>query len=362
MPDLTFVLPHWLYWSGLAAFPLLAMALVRRQRLAGPRPAVTLAVGYLLLITAGFAGIHRFYVKNWRGVIYLPFVVAIVVANIESRASREVISAAESQVMIAQFDVDRARAAVDAGDEDAGAKLEAGRAELTRAEAAKGAAAATFDQWAGIARTVAIVIGILLLFDAIRLPALARLCNQREPAIPVPEPVAPPVAPARPASIVRHFETLSRWTGEYVAYWSVIAVFAYYYEVVARYLFNSPTNWVHESMFLMFGMQYLIAGAYAYLTDSHVRVDIFYARLSRRGRAATDLLTSVFFFIFAGTLLATGWVFLMDSVGVWEVSFTEWAIQYWPVKITIAVGAGLILIQGLAKMLRDLAILVAREA
>ena len=64
----------------------------------------------------------------------------------------------------------------------------------------------------------------------------------------------------------------------------------------------------------MFGMQYLIAGSYAMLTESHVRVDIFYARFSRRGKAITDLLTSVFFFIFAGTLLATGFIFASDSM------------------------------------------------
>jgi TRAP-type mannitol/chloroaromatic compound transport system permease small subunit len=147
-----------------------------------------------------------------------------------------------------------------------------------------------------------------------------------------------------------------------VAYWSVIAVFVYYYEVLARYIFNSPTNWAHEGMFLMFGMQYLLSGAYAYLTDSHVRVDVFYTRLSPRGKALADLLTSVFFFIFAVTLLGTGWIFMMDSIDVGEVSFTEWAIQYWPVKITIALGAVLIILQGVAKLVDDIAILATARA
>ena len=87
--------------------------------------------------------------------------------------------------------------------------------------------------------------------------------------------------------ITRGIEAVSRFSGEFVAYWSVIAVFAYYYEVVARYIFNSPTNWAHEGMFLMFGMQYLMSGAYAYMSDSHVRVDVFYARFSpQTGRAS----------------------------------------------------------------------------
>ena len=40
MPSLTFILPHWLYWSGLIVFPLIAAYLVRRASPAkpGPRP------------------------------------------------------------------------------------------------------------------------------------------------------------------------------------------------------------------------------------------------------------------------------------------------------------------------------------
>ena len=144
-------------------------------------------------------------------------------------------------------------------------------------------------------------------------------------------------------------DRVSLFTGEFVALWSVFAVFVYYYEVIVRYVFNSPTNWAHEGMFLMFGMQYLVAGAYAMLTESHVRVDIFYANYSPRGKAFVDLLTSVFFFIFAGTLLATGWIFAADSVRQGEVSFTEWAIQYWPVKIVIVLGAVLLILQEIGR-------------
>jgi TRAP-type mannitol/chloroaromatic compound transport system permease small subunit len=149
-------------------------------------------------------------------------------------------------------------------------------------------------------------------------------------------------------------DKLSYYTGEFVSYWAVIAVFVYFYEVVARYVFNSPTNWAHEGMFLMFGMQYLIAGSYAMLTDAHVRVDIFYAEWSPMRKAVVDLLTSIFFFIFAGTLLATGYIFAMDATRVGEISFSEWEIAYWPFKWAIFVGGVLLILQGVAKLARDL--------
>ena len=157
-------------------------------------------------------------------------------------------------------------------------------------------------------------------------------------------------------------DTLSTKVGQYVAWWAVIAVFIYYYEVFARFLFNSPTIWVHESAFLMFGMQYMLSGAFAYREDQHVRVDVIYAKFSPRGKAVADIITSVFFFIFVGTMFWTGARFAMDAVQVGEHSFTEWGIQYWPVKLAIPIGAGLLLLQGISKLLKDIMIVTRKAA
>ncbi len=154
---------------------------------------------------------------------------------------------------------------------------------------------------------------------------------------------------------------LNGYAGEFVAYWSLLAVGGYYYEVMASYVFNSPTNWAHEAMFLMFGMQYLIAGGFVLREGAHVRVDVVYMHFSNRGKAIIDLITSVFFFIYVVTLMITGWTFFKDSFNVGEVSFTEWHIQYWPVKIALPLGAALLLLQGIAQLLKDIAIVFNPE-
>ena len=78
-------------------------------------------------------------------------------------------------------------------------------------------------------------------------------------------------------------------------------------------------------------------------------------------KALVNVLTSVFFFIFCIVLFWTGWVFAADSIGVWEVSFTEWAIQYWPVKMTLSVGALLLLLDGITKLIKDLIVLFGKR-
>ncbi|CAM3870107.1 TRAP transporter large permease subunit [Vreelandella rituensis] len=156
---------------------------------------------------------------------------------------------------------------------------------------------------------------------------------------------------------------ISGFFGRYVAYWSLIAPFVFAYEVLMRYAFNSPTNWAHESMTLMFGMQYLLAGAFALREGGHVRVDILYSRAKPLNKTALDLLTSVFFFIFTIALLTTGWKFFSQSVSDAyffgssysnEVSFTEWAVQYYPVKFMLFFGGLLLLLQGIAQLIRDI--------
>lgn len=365
MPDLEFVLPHWLYWAGLVAFPLIAMALVKRASAKGGTNQTNLGVGYLCLITGGFVGMHRHYLKNVLGFLYLIPFIGILVCNTSGRDARIVLSQVKNDILSYEFEVKHFGKRVADGYDDQD-KLTAAQTALETAQKSVTEAQETVVFYNDLAGWLAIAIAVGLLIDAILLPRMVARYRETEPV----RADDPPVDDNRidlsgKPAWYRPIAHLSRLSGEFVAYWCVIAVFVYYYEVLARYVFNSPTNWAHESMFLMFGMQYLICGAHAYLTDSHVRVDVFYARFSRRKKALADIATSFFFFVFAGTLLITGWIFAMDAMrqmsgpsASWEVSFTEWAIQYWPVKLAMVLGALLLVLQGLAKLGEDIAIAV----
>ncbi len=375
MPSLTFVLPHWLYWAGLVIFPLFAMYMVRRQELFPRRNEVSLGLGYLFLVTGGFVGIHRFYARSRLGVIYIPLFLAILYGNMRGRQARNGVSDARNDKLIAEFDMERAQKAVDGGKEGADAILSNAQDSLVEATERFASSTDTFDMWQNFSLGFAIAIGVLLLIDAFLLPGLVRRCAERErlegPAHPEPVELpseAPHGIPAvsgsiwMPRRVAGGIDIFNGWSGNFVAYWSIIAVYVYYYEVIARYVFNSPTNWAHEAMFLMFGMQYLLSGAFAYREESHVRVDVLYHQFSDRAKAKLNLITSIFFFVFALALFWTGLTFFRDSFDVFEVSFTEWAIQYWPVKATIALGAILILFQGVAKLIQDISLVMQKEA
>jgi TRAP-type mannitol/chloroaromatic compound transport system permease small subunit len=372
MPQLNFVLPLWLYWAGLLLFPLVAAWLVARQRRRRTVTSPSNFVAYLFWLTAGFLGIHRFYLRSMVGFVFIPVFLGVLYTNGVARDVRDDDSRTYAEAQAARTAFETARAPdADASPEDAAAYAEARKAVGTR-KAAYDEAHGVYEAALTHGRWVAWLLFAMLAVDAVLIPGLVRRRRAVEAKLPqaavVEPPPMPPAGTGEDPTMRLHtrFTDAIEWVnvkvGEFVAYWAVIAVFVYYYEVLARYVFNSPTNWVHESMFLMFGMQYLLSGAYAYHADQHVRVDVVYSKLSTRGKAICDIVTSVFFFIFIGTMLWTGARFALDAIHADEHSFTEWGVQYWPIKLAIPVGAALILLQGIAKLVKDVLIVTRREA
>ncbi len=434
MPNIDFTLPHWAYWLGLILFPVAGMILARRAR--PDRPGYSAPLAYLILVTGGILGLHRFYLKSLLGFVYIPIFLCVLWSNAEEREARAAMSDATNLVKVAErtlererprletaeADIEKFRVEAEAAEAGSFAKKSAERrlkraedgivvgreriataeADLAKAQPIAEVAQADRAFWGNAARYAFYAILALLAIDALLVPGLVRRANALAAQEPdeesiIDEEIAEKAAQIDPDARKADHEWAENWidrlslyAGEFVSYWAVIAVFVYYYEVISRYVFNSPTNWAHESMYLMFGMQYLIAGAYAMLTESHVRVDIFYAPLTRPKKAWADLVTSVFFFIFAGTLLVTSYIFAMDAIAVpsgnsvvsdwargqiafgemmgglslrdwtdpairWgEISFNEWEVPLWPMKWMMFVGGVLLVLQGVSKISKDI--------
>ncbi|MEI2386349.1 TRAP transporter small permease subunit [Breoghania sp. JC706] len=416
MPSLTFVLPHWLYWAGLFVFPVFAMVMARRTkaraRAGGARRGYSLPLAYMILIAGGMLGLHRFYLKSLLGLVFIPVFIFILVANGEQRSYRAdysdaaaLVESAEGTIAregprirdlegqlpdlraklaeeeegsigarLAQRGLERAEGRIASSKE----RLERARTDLETAKPAAEAAAGGRAFWQDMAAYAFYLLLAMMAVDAALMSWLKRRAEAKAAAEDArhaasqsdeerAEEALQAVEEAERIGDRAHLtpgwtgviDRMSFYAGELVSYWAVIAVFAYYYEVIARYVFNSPTIWVHEAMYLMFGMQYLIAGAYAMLTEAHVRVDVFYAPLSRRRKAIVDLATSVFFYIFAGTLLFTSLIFAWDATVVDEVSFNEWRIAYWPMKWAMVIGGILLVLQGISKLAQDVRAVVA---
>jgi TRAP-type mannitol/chloroaromatic compound transport system permease small subunit len=152
-------------------------------------------------------------------------------------------------------------------------------------------------------------------------------------------------------------DSINDWVGKVLSI-GVLFIFALVLiEVIRRYLFNSPTVWGNELTQLIFGVYTVLAGGYVLRWGGHVNVDIVYIRLSTKGRAIVDIITFALFLIFCGMILVYGGSLAWESLSRLEHSQSAWNPPLYPVKLMIPTGAFLLLLQGTAKLIRDIATL-----
>ncbi|WP_181701529.1 TRAP transporter small permease subunit [Chthonobacter albigriseus] len=72
----------------------------------------------------------------------------------------------------------------------------------------------------------------------------------------------------------------------------LVTVFSFY-EVVMRYVFNAPTNWVHETTIALTALCFAYGGAYCLATDRHIRVVLLYEWVSPATRRILDIAISL---------------------------------------------------------------------
>lgn len=162
--------------------------------------------------------------------------------------------------------------------------------------------------------------------------------------------------PARVSPADRYCDLVDRinsWVGRFWALAIFGVTLAVLYEVVSRSVFGQGTLWSNETTVYLSAIAYLIGGGYALAHRRHVRIDIIYERLSPRARAMLDLFTFVFFLLYAGALIWVGTTMGWTSFLQREGTGTPWNPPIWPVKLAIPVAAVLLLLQGIANLLRD---------
>ena len=149
-------------------------------------------------------------------------------------------------------------------------------------------------------------------------------------------------------------DRINEWSGLFWGFTIVFVTLAVLYEVVARTLFGAPTEWGNETTIYLSAMAYLLAGGYALLHRRHVRIDVLYEALSKRTQVRLDAFTFLFFLAYVLTLIWVGGADAWNSFQIGETTSTPWNPPIWPVKLAIPAAGVLLLLQGIANLLRDL--------
>ena len=132
--------------------------------------------------------------------------------------------------------------------------------------------------------------------------------------------------------LIAAFDNISHSTGEAFSWAIIVLVFGISYEVIMRYLFNSPTSWAFDMSFILYGALFMMAGAYTLSKGEHVRGDFIYQRWNPTTQAKVDLiLYLVFFFPGITAMIVSGFEYGSQSMLISEVSVNSPAdVPVWP--------------------------------
>ena len=147
---------------------------------------------------------------------------------------------------------------------------------------------------------------------------------------------------------------LSTKLGHFSAYSIAVLTAVICWEVGSRYFFNSPHDWVFDATYMLYGVLFMMAGAYTLSKNGHVRGDVLYGFFTPRTQAILDLALYIIFFI-PGivALVYAGISFASESIAINEhTTQTANGPPIWPFKMIIPIAGGLLLLQGFVEIIR----------
>jgi TRAP-type mannitol/chloroaromatic compound transport system permease small subunit len=164
--------------------------------------------------------------------------------------------------------------------------------------------------------------------------------------------------------IVGGIDFISTWIGKMVAWVVILNILALVYEFFARYVFGSPTIWAYEATYFLYGTHFLLGSGYTLFMKSHVRIDIFYQRLSPRTQASFDTVGYlIFFFPVMIVLVYAGAEFTYQSFEMGERSgLSPWRPYLFPYKGLVFLSIFFLFLQGIAEFIRSAAFAIRGKA
>jgi TRAP-type mannitol/chloroaromatic compound transport system permease small subunit len=151
--------------------------------------------------------------------------------------------------------------------------------------------------------------------------------------------------------------------GQAVAWMCLLMVIVTFVIVILRYWFDIGWIWLQESVIWMHAAVFMLAAAFTLVRDEHVRVDIFYRKMSPHGQALVDALGTLFFLLPVTLFLIwSSWDYVSVSWEIKETSREAGGLAY-PLpslmKSFIPVMSVLLLLQAMAMLARSVVILRA---
>ncbi len=149
-------------------------------------------------------------------------------------------------------------------------------------------------------------------------------------------------------------DATNEWIGNKIVWLTLAMALVMFLNVILRYVFDSGWIWMQESVAYMHGALFMVAGGYTLKNEQHVRIDIFYDKMTPRKKAIVDIF-GTFFLLFPTCFVIFYFAFpyIYDSWSVLEDSMEAGGLPgVYLLKTIILIFPVLLGLQGIAKVLK----------
>lgn len=163
--------------------------------------------------------------------------------------------------------------------------------------------------------------------------------------------------------IINFLDWVGEKVGSLVSWISVVLAIIIGLDVVIRYVFRFTNVWMVEIEVYLFGMLFLLASGYTFKHEKHVRVDVFYSKLSKKGKAWVDLLGGICLLIpWCYVVIVSSWYYGLSSFLINETSAQPGGLPaLYVLKFCVTIGFVFLLLQGVAHILKSIQIIVNND-
>lgn len=175
----------------------------------------------------------------------------------------------------------------------------------------------------------------------------------------------PAAGEEQPSALARFCAFIDRANTWVARFWGasiLVVTIAILYEVIARGFLGQATVWANETTVYLSAVTYLLGGGYALMRRGHVRIDLIYGALGPSAKTVADVISFICFALYVGALVWVGTQMAWSSFQQSEGTGTPWNPPIWPVKMAIPIAGLLLLLQGIANLLRELGIVAEEPA
>lgn len=159
---------------------------------------------------------------------------------------------------------------------------------------------------------------------------------------------------------VRRVEAINYRLGRVVMYLLFAMLAILLWSSISKTFFM-PSHWTLEMAQFTLVAYYMLGGPYSMQMGVHVRMDLLYSQWTHRQRAWVDAFTVVALLVYLSLFVWGGISSTIYSFEYNERSYSAWAPLMWPIKSLMVLAGVLMLLQAIATLIRDIAIVRGEE-